>query len=87
MICPLLLPVILTKTKLWIGTKLLKGLRDTPQKQVVDHLLVGQGQGINFMRKGEDAVKVAHRQEFSLACRQPSGLGQALALGALANMA
>ena len=72
------------KTMLGIGTKLLKGFRDTPEKQVVDHLLVGQGQGVNFMRKGEDAVEVAHRQEFPLACRQPSGLGQGLALGAMA---
>ncbi len=71
------------KAVLWIGAKLLEGLGDTAKEQVVDYLLVDPGQGIKLMGKGEDAVEVTHWQEFSLACRQPSGLGQGLALGTM----
>ena len=71
------------KAVLGIGAKLLEGLGDTAKKEVVDYLLVDPGQGIKFMGKGEDAVEVTHWQEFRLACRQPSGLGQGLALGTM----
>ena len=54
------------------------------EQQVVNHRLVLQGQAGHSLGQGEDDVKIDDRQELLLTGSDPAGLGQGLALGAVA---
>ena len=54
------------------------------EQQVVDDGLVLQGQPGNGLRQGEHDVEIGQREQLLLAGPDPAGLGQGLALGAMA---
>src|SRR5690348_820794 len=54
------------------------------QQQPIDHLLVEQCQGRQFMRQRKHYMHVTHRQEFGTACFDPSVTGVGLTLRAMA---
>ena len=60
-----------------------QGLRRCPEQDVVDHLLVLQGDACQLMGNREDDVEVLDGQDLSLALRGPLGARCLLALGAV----
>ena len=66
-----------------ISRDLQQSLRAGSEQQVVEQTRVFQGQHIEFVRHGEDHVKVAGGEDLSFPCRDPVLAGFRLALGAM----
>src|ERR1700752_1467604 len=61
-----------------------QGLGGSPEQNVVDALLVLQGNGGDGLRYGEDDVKILGVEKFGLTVFQPLGTGQRLTFWAVA---
>src|SRR5208337_341155 len=53
------------------------------EEEVVDHILVVEGDGVKGLWDGEDHMEVLHGQEFGSALFQPASARQPLALGTM----
>ena len=64
--------------------KLKQCFADGFKEQAEENLFVGENQAVEKVRQGEDQMEVSHRQKLSGLLLKPLGLGQRLALGAVA---
>jgi len=69
---------------LGVRGELVQGLGGPMEQDVVDRLLVGECQRVEGVREREDGVEVLDGQKLALACLQPPGLREGLALRAVA---
>ena len=60
-----------------------KGFRTGAEQQIIEDLLVLQGQWRELRRKREDHMDVARREKFSLTCGDPAFAGRGLTLWAV----
>ena len=66
------------------AAKLQQGLTDGFKEKAQANLFVGEDQTVKFVRQGKHQMEVSHRQKLRGLFFQPLGLGQGLALGAVA---